>query len=142
MPVLGQRQPECGRGHPNTPDSRASNGGCQECKNTRARERYQERLEWERNKSTAKHRRSRLKVLEHYGRRCYCPGCSVTTPEFLAVEHIHGGGSAHRKKVYNIYAWLIRNNFPEGFELLCHNCNCAKGFYGNCPHNTTGEQHG
>lgn len=21
-----------------------------------------------------------------------------------------------------------------GGKLLCHNCNCAKGFYGKCPH--------
>ena len=22
--------------------------------------------------------------------------------------------------------WLIRNDFPEGFQILCHNCNTAK----------------
>ena len=22
--------------------------------------------------------------------------------------------------------WLVRNDFPEGFQILCHNCNTAK----------------
>ena len=30
--------------------------------------------------------------------------------------------------------WMIKNNFPKGFQVLCHNCNLAKGFYGKCPH--------
>jgi hypothetical protein len=32
---------------------------------------------------------------------------------------------------------VIQNNFPEGFQILCHNCNFAKGFprnNGKCPH--------
>jgi len=33
-----------------------------------------------------------------------------------------------------MYVWLKRNYFPTGFQLLCHNCNLAKGFYGKCPH--------
>ena len=30
--------------------------------------------------------------------------------------------------------WIIENNFPKGFQILCHNCNVAKGLYGECPH--------
>jgi hypothetical protein len=30
--------------------------------------------------------------------------------------------------------WLIRENFPQGFRILCHNCNQARGYYGICPH--------
>ena len=33
-----------------------------------------------------------------------------------------------------LLGWIIKNNFPEGFKILCHNCNNAKGFYGKCPH--------
>jgi hypothetical protein len=28
------------------------------------------------------------------------------------------------------------NEFPDGFQVLCHNCNLAKGYYGECPHNS------
>ena len=30
--------------------------------------------------------------------------------------------------------WIIKNNFPKGFQILCHNCNSAKAVYGKCPH--------
>ena len=34
-----------------------------------------------------------------------------------------------------MYRWLKKHGFPkEGFQLLCYNCNCAKGFFGKCPH--------
>lgn len=36
---------------------------------------------------------------------------------------------------YDLYAWLHANKYPDGFQVLCHNCNMAKGFYSRCPHN-------
>ena len=33
----------------------------------------------------------------------------------------------------------IENNYPKGFQILCHNCNVAKGLIGNnntCTHET------
>lgn len=32
------------------------------------------------------------------------------------------------------YFWIIRNKYPKGFRVLCHNCNQAIGSYGECPH--------
>lgn len=32
------------------------------------------------------------------------------------------------------YEWLRRKNYPGGFQVLCHNCNAAKGHLGYCPH--------
>jgi hypothetical protein len=32
------------------------------------------------------------------------------------------------------FAWLKRQGWPEGFQVLCHNCNSSKGYYGYCPH--------
>ena len=29
------------------------------------------------------------------------------------------------------YYWLIRNNFPEGYQILCANCNIFKRFHPN-----------
>ena len=34
------------------------------------------------------------------------------------------------------WEWLLRHGFPEGFRVLCHNCNQAIGVYGACPHQT------
>jgi len=33
-----------------------------------------------------------------------------------------------------LYSWLKKNNFPKGFQVLCMNCNFAKGKLGKCPH--------
>lgn len=54
---------------------------------------------------------------------------------FLCIDHIDGGGNKHRAEIKgDFYRWLIDNNFPPGFQTLCHNCNMAKGLYGRCPH--------
>ena len=37
----------------------------------------------------------------------------------------------------NLMHWIIVNNFPKGFQVLCTNCNFAKGIVRNnnkCPH--------
>lgn len=78
---------------------------------------------------------AREKVMEHYGRLCRC--CGESNPKFLTVEHINGGGRQHRKEIgaSAISIWLVKNDFPEGFELLCYNCNCGKRVNdGVCPH--------
>jgi hypothetical protein len=80
--------------------------------------------------------RAKEKCLDHYGHCCACPGCTVTIPEFLSVEHLKGGGIKHRKenKIGNMWLWLVRHKFPAGFAVWCFNCNLAKGFFGVCPH--------
>lgn len=76
----------------------------------------------------------RILVFNHYGHHCVC--CGETEPKFLAIDHILGGGNKHIKEIGrgNLYRWIIRNKYPKGFQVLCHNCNVAKGFYGSCPH--------
>lgn len=79
---------------------------------------------------------NRLKILNHYSNndpKCAC--CDESTYEFLCIDHIDGNGNEHRKEIgCRLDEWIIRNNFPEGFQVLCHNCNMAKGAYGICPH--------
>ena len=95
---------------------------------------------WKQNKN----QENKEIVLAHYGHKCACNGCGETRKEFLAVDHINGNGAEHRKEVYGKYLgmwdWLIKHNFPDGFRILCHNCNCSRGFHGYCPHQIeTGE---
>ena len=79
----------------------------------------------------------RKTVLMHYGGNppiCSC--CRESRIEFLAINHINGGGTAHRGKIGkgSLYPWLRKNNYPSGYNVLCHNCNMSIGFYGYCPH--------
>ena len=57
----------------------------------------------------------------------------------IVVDHIDNDGHKHRKGAdtshHNIYYWLVRNNFPTGFQILCMNCNQGKHRNnGVCPH--------
>ena len=68
-------------------------------------------------------------VLNHYGSKCAC--CGESTPEFLTIDHINGEGNKHRKQEHcdDILEWLIRNNLPNGFQVLCMNCNFVKDIH-------------
>lgn len=82
--------------------------------------------------------RTRLAALRAYSQgEPVCRCCGEATLEFLALDHVNGSGNKHRKEVGTLAMadWAKRNNYPPGlFQVLCHNCNLAKGFYGRCPH--------
>lgn len=78
----------------------------------------------------------RDKVLAAYGSACEC--CGESRREFLAIDHVHGGGNKHvaalARAGTSLVMHVIRQGFPPDFRLLCHNCNQARGAYGYCPH--------
>lgn len=50
----------------------------------------------------------------------------------LSIDHIKGGGNKHLKLIKgNLYNWLIKNNFPTGFQTLCMNCQFIKRYENN-----------
>lgn len=93
-------------------------------------------------RSSSRKYRARLKdaVMEAYsGQSPCCACCGESHREFLAIDHVNGGGNKHRREIkvlgWNFYKWLVDNKFPSGFQVLCHNCNFAKS-HGACvcPH--------
>lgn len=129
---------------------------CKDCCNSRSREahkkaykldpeKYRKRsTDWIKNnrkiaeimwrRSGKKYReKQRMMALKKYGDKCAC--CGEKEYKFLSFDHINGGGNKHRKIVgVKTVKYIIKNNFPAIFQILCHNCNLAKGFYGKCPH--------
>jgi len=95
--------------------------------NRENRERYNKRA---RNYRLA----TKIKLFAHYGGKCAC--CGENVLEFLTLDHKNGGGTNHRRGMSNhqIYLEVIRNNYPDEFQVLCYNCNCAIGHAGYCPH--------
>ena len=77
----------------------------------------------------------RLSIIEHYGGECAC--CKEQRIEFLCVDHTNGGGTKHRKELgrVSIYSWIKKNGYPDGFRVLCWNCNSSMGMYGYSPAN-------
>jgi hypothetical protein len=95
----------------------------------------------ERTKQMARKDHIRLKkeILTHYSLekvpKCAC--CGEMNIEFLSIDHIYGGGKKHYEEIGglgSLYGWLKRNNYPEGFRVLCMNCNFSLGHFGYCPH--------
>lgn len=95
-----------------------------------------------RRKQNERSKVKRYIVIKHYSRgenKCNC--CNESNIMFLTVDHIYNNGNSHRKEIgsksgQDTYRWLIKNNFPEGFQILCFNCNLGKSINkGICPHN-------
>lgn len=109
--------------------------------NEKAKEYYQlnknKLLPYYRRKSRERDEKIKYLIFEHYGTVCSC--CGENNFKFLSIDHINNDGNRHRKEIKSkggshFYAWLLKNNFPNGFQVLCFNCNFAKGLYGQCPH--------
>lgn len=64
----------------------------------------------------------------------YCACCKEDHITFLTIDHIDGNGSQHRSENPHIYAELRKAGFPDGYQVLCWNCNIAKHVLGTCPH--------
>jgi len=84
----------------------------------------------EHNLKTSERRKSvRLEVLMHYSNKTMqCKKCGERHIEFLEIDHINGGGSKHRRNenIGSMYHYLWSNDFPEGYQILCSNCNIKK----------------
>jgi len=112
---------------------------CKECTKARATEWRKKHPESSKRKSLKYYRKIRLRALLHYSNktlRCAC--CGENTLEFLSLDHIQNNGAEHRRTMKNehtdIFHWVHKNGYPEGFQVLCMNCNFAKGIMGECPH--------
>ncbi len=88
----------------------------------------QEAKEWNREY----HQRQRTIVLDSYGGKCACCGYSDVSKRvrglgYLQIDHIAGGGRKMRYLGYGygLYRYLIKNNFPSGYRVLCGACNAA-----------------
>jgi hypothetical protein len=79
-------------------------------------------------------------IIAYGGYICAC--CGETERKFLTLDHINNDGAEHRRAIgtkgrgAGIFAWLKEHGYPEGFQVLCMNCNQGKGQNGGvCPHN-------
>jgi hypothetical protein len=76
----------------------------------------------------------KLEVFDHYSKGTFkCCRCGFADLRALSIDHINGGGTEHRKIIpgHKMYVWLRKNNYPEGFQVLCMNCNWIKRFENN-----------
>lgn len=85
---------------------------------------------YKRNYRLIRESRERTKslVLTHYGNgKCACVICGFDDIRALSIDHINNDGAEHRKKIgCDICRWLVKSNFPKGYQTLCMNCQLIK----------------
>jgi len=103
-------------------------------KNTKIwREANTERVRASARKGVRKYtQKLKLKVVEHYSNATMeCAGCGISDIRVLSIDHINGKGNLQRRKIgvrsgHMFWSWLIKNNFPPGYQVLCMNCQWIK----------------
>ncbi len=87
---------------------------------------------WNRDHSKIRRLEIKIKVLSHYGLNhtlhCCWPGCDVVDIDILCLDHVKDNGSEQRKTLpgSTLYEYLVRYDFPEGYQTLCANHNLKK----------------
>lgn len=82
---------------------------------------------------TAKLRLKDEVIAAYGGYRCNC--CGTEHKVFLCIDHVNNDGAEQRRAGIDgvqLHRWLKKNGFPEGYQVLCFNCNFARQF-GPCP---------
>lgn len=105
-----------------------------------AHERYLRSGDEIRHYNNNRHLERKALLVAHYSNntnKCTC--CGESEVRFLTIDHINGNGSEHRKSSKCgtgsvFYDWLIKEGMPEGYQVLCYNCNLARARHGICPH--------
>jgi len=74
----------------------------------------------------------KIEILSHYSNGTLrCAKCGFDDIRALTIDHIKGGGCRHKRELRvgsgeGFYQWLKHNNFPEGYQVLCANCQLIK----------------
>jgi hypothetical protein len=82
----------------------------------------------------------KVDVLTHYGNgKLVCVGCGYSDLRALSIDHINNNGAEERQRFgggSRFYQYLKDNNYPEGYQTLCMNCQWVKReTYGRRHHN-------
>lgn len=98
--------------------------------NLRWNQRYPEKARAIRNRGDEKLKRD---IMVAYGNgEAVCVKCGFDDLRALSLDHIGGGGNAHRHEDggrfqgRKLYTYLRRNNYPAGYQTLCMNCQWIK----------------
>jgi len=89
--------------------------------------------EWGRKHALAHNQRLKLEVFTHYSRGLpQCANCSERRMSCLSIDHKNGRARTEKMKTglrgVTFYRWLRTSNYPEGYQVLCMNCQWVKRF--------------
>ena len=112
--------------------------------NARNRESYYKFRSSRREHTNTYNHNVRYEVIKHYSKGMMnCDCCAENIYNFLTIDHINHKNSYkgdHNIKLsggFLLVNWIRKNNYPEGFRVLCYNCNSGRGkrnMNDVCPH--------
>ena len=86
----------------------------------------------------------KLEVFTHYSKEIsdsdvpICACCKIDDIRFLTLDHIEGRKHLPKKEQklasLNLWRHVKKTGLPTGYQVLCYNCNIAKGTSYFCPH--------
>lgn len=141
------------RNYERTPEARARRKTLRATPEAKEKHRIQGRLRYQ-NSSEIRDKISnhtkeqtiqfKLEVFTHYSKEIsnsdvpICACCKIDDIRFLTLDHIEGRKhlSKREQKLKTLPLWrhVKKIGFPEGYQVLCYNCNIAKGTSYFCPH--------
>ncbi len=105
------------------------NAICKDCTSKNHATYYRSHREQEKRAHINYKQKLKVEVFTHYGKgKCACIQCGFTDLRALSIDHLNGGGNAQRRLIHaaNFYVWLKNNDYPEGYQTLCMNCQWIK----------------
>ncbi len=84
---------------------------------------------WKSVRTSNRNQEIKKAIISHYSKgKQSCSKCGFADIRALTIDHIEGKGGVHRRQINtgNFYRWLIRNNLPNGYQILCMNCQFIK----------------
>lgn len=94
---------------------------------------------WKQGRNNVNQRKTQQKrkytCIAHYSNNTNkCCNCGNGDLEVLCLDHIDNNGNIQRKEIMEgknkggkgMHKWIVHNNFPAGFQVLCCNCNILK----------------
>jgi len=77
--------------------------------------------------------RLKLNILSYYSNPSglpICNNCGEQDIDVLCVDHVNGGGHQEHLRLKrngsSFYGWLVKSGYPNGYQILCYNCNKKK----------------
>ncbi len=125
-------------------EGRTNNGTCRVCKREDTKV-YKHTTIGAAKQAAAQRARNlalKVRIVNHYGDgTCAC--CGESEIVFLTLDHVNDDGAEHRRELTaqgrqvggaGFYRDLERDGYPEGFQVLCMNCQLGKRQVDGCPH--------
>ena len=101
----------------------------------KAKERGERNRDALRARGVARRAAMKNRIFALLGSACAC--CGEAERSFLTLDHKHGGGRIHFmvRGTWGTYLDVLKmENASDHYQILCANCNMAKGRHGVCPH--------